>query len=50
MKSGLPIFPFLIVLKILFFLVRLAYMITSTGVWYRLTFNLPLDCPSLQLT
>ena len=43
-----PQFPFLTMLITLYILVRLAFMITSTGLWYRLTNNLHLDCSSIQ--
>ena len=48
MKVGLPSFSFCTVLRILFMLVRLACVFTSTGHGHRLTNNPHLDCPSLQ--
>ena len=33
------VFPFLTTLRILFLLVRLAFMVTSTGLWHRLTYS-----------
>ena len=34
MKSGLPSFPFFIVLRILFLPVRLTFMVTLAGLWH----------------
>ena len=48
MKLGLPGFPFFTILRIPFFLVRFGCMVTSAGLWHRLTNNLHLDCPNLQ--
>ena len=47
MKSGLPSFPFFRILRIPFLLVRLAFMIASTGHWQRITNNPYVDCPTL---
>ena len=44
----LPGFHFFKMLIILFFLVRYAFMVTSTAVCHRLTNNPHLDCPSIQ--
>ena len=48
MKSGLHIYPFFTLLKAMFLLVRLAFMVTLIGLWIRLDNNPPLACPSLQ--
>ena len=47
LKSGLPSFPFFTTLRMVIFLVRLAFMGISTVLWHRLTTNPHLDCPSL---
>ena len=48
MKSGLPSTPFFTILMTLFLLVKLAFMTTLTGLWNRLSNNLPLACLSLH--
>ena len=48
MKSGLYSLPFFTAFKILFILVRLAFMVASTDLWHRLT-NIPhLDFPGFN--
>ena len=48
-KPGLSSFPFFMVLRIPFLLVRLAYMDALTSPWHRPTTTPPLDCPSPHL-
>ena len=48
MKFGLHNFPIFTTSVILFFLVRLAFTVTSTGVCHRPTNNSNLDCSCLQ--
>ena len=45
-ESGVPSFMFFTVLRILFLLVRLACMVASICLWYRLTNNPHLNYPS----
>ena len=47
-KSELPSSPFSTILRTMYHLVRLAFMVTLSGLWLRLSNNLPLACPSLQ--
>ena len=49
-KSGLCCSPFFTILRMLcVLLLGLAFMVTLSGVWPRLSSDIPLPCPSLQL-
>ena len=48
MMPGLHSIPSFTTLMIVFLLVRLAFIVTSTGLWQRLTNTRHLDCSGLQ--
>ena len=48
MQSRLHIFPSSQHISIKFLLMRFAFMVASNGLWYMLTNNSDMDCPSLQ--
>ena len=47
-ESGLESFPFFAILRTHFLLVRLGFMVALIGFWFRLSNDLPLDCPRHQ--
>ena len=47
-EAGPHSFPFFTTLRILFLLVRCTFVVTSAGLWHRLSNNPHLDCPSIQ--